>query len=80
MSLTNIMAPITYMTFQELKNPYDCQYVALGEKNDGSIWLYKLPSGLRTEQRGEMKRVQYLLDEEVKKCLYQKGRKKFRVK
>jgi len=48
MSLSNISSPITYITFRDdPQKDQDDQVLAFGEKNDGTIFIYRVPPNLR---------------------------------
>jgi hypothetical protein len=79
MTIPNISSSITYIRFQEFKHEDNAQYLAFGEKNDGTIFLYRLPPNLKNQQGDELKIMDEFWEREINKCLYQKDRKVTRV-
>lgn len=53
MSLGSVSSVITYITFQEYKHSDGSQYLAFGEQNDGTVFLYNVPPNLRVPQGNE---------------------------
>ena len=83
MSLGSVSSVITYITFQHYKQTDDSQYLAFGEENDGTVFLYNVPPNLKTPQGDEAENVRQFWDKfwqrEIEKCYYQKERKEIRL-
>lgn len=79
MSLANISSPITFISFQECKQEDGSQVLAFGERNDGIIFIYRVPPNLKKQQGDEKKVIEEFWDREINKCLYQKDRKDIRI-
>jgi WD40 repeat protein len=83
MSLGSVSSVITCITFQQYKQKDDSQYLAFGEENDGTIFLYNVPPNLKNPQGDEADNVRKFWDKfwqvEIDKCFYQKERKEIRI-
>jgi hypothetical protein len=83
MSLGSVSSIITYITFQHYKQNDGSQYLAFGEENDGTIFLYNVPPNLKNPQGDEAVSVKQFWDKfwkrEIEKCFYQKERKVIRL-
>jgi len=83
MSLASVSSVITYITFQEYKQQDGSQYLAFGEENDGTIFLYNVPPNLKNPQGDEKKNVRQFWDKfwqrEIEKCFFQKERREIRL-
>lgn len=74
MSLGSVSSVITYITFQQYKHTDGSQYLAFGEQNDGTIFLYNVPPNLRIPQGEEKRMMEQFWKREIKKCYYQADR------
>mmetsp|Transcript_13720 Transcript_13720/g.12161 ORF Transcript_13720/g.12161 Transcript_13720/m.12161 type:complete len:156 (+) Transcript_13720:972-1439(+) len=83
MSLASVSSVITYITFQHYKQMDDSQYLAFGEENDGTVFLYNVPPNLKNPQADEKNNVRNFWDKfwkrEIEKCYYQRERKQVRI-
>jgi hypothetical protein len=83
MSLGSVSSVITYITFQHYKHDDGSQYLAFGEENDGTVFLYNVPPNLKNPQGDEAVSVKQFWDKfwkrEIEKCYYQKERKVIRL-
>ena len=85
LSIPNISSPITRMVFQDcsmmkgFKHQHNAQYLGFGEQNDGTIFLYRVPTNLKNPQGEEFQVIKDFWNREIDKCLYQKKRKELRV-
>lgn len=83
MALASVSSVITYITFQHYKQTDDSQYLAFGEENDGTVFLYNVPPNLKDPQGDEVEDVKNFWDKfwksEIEKCYYQKERKLIRI-
>ena len=79
MSLGSVSSVITYITFQSYKHKDDSQYLAFGEENDGTVFLYNVPPNLKFPQGNEKMTMDEFWNREIKKCFYQADRKKIRI-
>lgn len=67
MSLGSVSSVITYITFQQYKHKNHAQYLAFGEENDGTIFLYNVPPNLKNPQGDEKSTMQEFWNREIKK-------------
>lgn len=79
MSLASVSNVITYITFQQYKHNDGSQYLAFGEENDGTIFLYNVPPNLKDPQGDEANIMSQFWQREIDKCNYQKERKEIRI-
>lgn len=79
MSFGTLTTRITYLTFQECKQPDGNQYLAYGEDNAGTIFLLSVPPNLRESVGDEKATMSEFWSREIKKCYYQAERKKIRA-
>jgi hypothetical protein len=59
-----------FMTFQECKQPGNKQYMAYGDKENGTFLLYEVPAQLKNAQENEKEIIEALWNREIEKCLY----------
>jgi WD40 repeat protein len=67
MSLGSVSSVITFITFQQYKHNDGSQYLAFGEQNDGTVFLYNVPPNLRTPQGEEKTMMDDFWKREIKK-------------
>lgn len=79
MSLGSVSSVITYITFQQYKHRDGSQYLAFGEENDGTIFLYGVPPNLKNPVGDEEGAMRQFWQREIEKCFYQKQRKEIRI-
>lgn len=79
MSLGSVSSVITYITFQQYKQSDGSQYLAFGEENDGTVFLYNVPPNLKNPQGDEETTMDQFWKREIEKCYYQKDRKEIRL-
>lgn len=58
------------MTFQHLKQTNNKQYMAYGDKESGTFFLYEVPISLKNKQENEEEIIANLWEREIEKCLY----------
>ena len=58
------------MTFQFLKQPNNKQYMAYGDKESGTFFLYEVPISLKNKQEKEEEIIDDLWNREIGKCTY----------
>ena len=58
------------MTFQHLKQDNNKQYMAYGDKSDGTFFLYEVPISLKNKQDNEEEIISNLWEREIAKCEY----------
>ena len=58
------------MTFQYLKQADNKQYMAYGDRESGTFFLYEVPISLKNKQDNEEENIAKLWDREIEKCLY----------
>lgn len=58
------------MTFQHLKQANNKQYMAYGDKESGTFFLYEVPISLKNKQENEEKIIDALWNREIEKCQY----------
>jgi hypothetical protein len=59
-----------YMTFQKTKQNNNKQYMAYGDMEAGTFYLYDVPSSLKNKQENEEEIIERLWEREIEKCLY----------
>lgn len=72
-------SPFMYCKFQYFKHHDNKQYMAFGDKENGTLFLYEVPVNLRAVQENEKENIQKFWDREIEKCqfvLEQRERKK----
>lgn len=79
MSIGSVSSVITYITFQSYKHNDGSQFLAFGEQNDGTVFLYNVPPNLRLPQGDERATMEEFWGREISKCDYQNDRKKIRL-
>ena len=59
-----------YCRFQYFSHKDNKQYMALGDKLNGTCFLYEVPSNLKNIQEGEEEAISTFWEREVKKCYF----------
>lgn len=70
-SLTfNFATSPMYMTFQYYKHADHKQFMAYGDRDSGTLFLYEVPATLKNKQENEEENIAKQWDLEIQKCLY----------
>ena len=59
-----------YCKFQYFKHADNKQYMALGDKLNGTLFLYEIPSNLKNIQENEEENVSNFWEKEIQKCKF----------
>jgi hypothetical protein len=59
-----------YCRFQEFVHKDAKKYLAYGDKDNGTLYLWEIPTNLKNEQQKEQENIQTFFENEVKKCLF----------
>lgn len=57
------------------KSKHKTQYMAYGDKGEGTLYLYEVPSNLRNAQDNEKETIQAFFDKEIEKCEFVRTRR-----
>lgn len=79
MTVGSVSSVITHITFQNREHEDGSQYLAFGEENDGTMFLYNVPPNLKNPQGDEANAMRQFWEREIEKCYYQKERKEIRL-
>ena len=63
-------SPFMYCRFQYYKHASNKQYMALGDKLNGTCSLYEVPSNLKNIQENEEENISLFWEREIKKCQF----------
>lgn len=69
LTFTTATNPV-YLTFQNYQHADNRQFMAYGDKENGTCFLYEVPSTLKNEQDNEFETIQNLWEREIEKCKY----------
>lgn len=72
-------SPFMYCKFQFFKHADNKQYMAYGDKDNGTLFLNEVPTNLKNIQENEEENIDKFWSQEIKKCLFvveQRERKK----
>ena len=61
-------SPFMYLKFQYFKHTNNKQYMAYGDKDSGTLYLYDVPPNLRNCQPGEKEAIETFWNKEIEKC------------
>lgn len=61
-------SPLMYLRFQYCKHANNKQYMAYGDKDGGTLYLYDVPPNLKNCQPGEKEAIEQFWDKEIEKC------------
>jgi len=72
--------PITTFKFQHIPDPtgkgkHRTQYMAYGDKGEGTLYLYEVPNNLRNAQDNEVETIKAFFDKEIEKCEFIRTRR-----
>ena len=79
LTLNFATSAITYFKFQQLRfeenTKNKTQFMAYGDEQDGTLFLYEVPSNLKNPQENEKENIENYWNREIDKCIYVKERR-----